>query len=114
MSKAQGHDIKSLIGKWEAVDFESRNGGLEVMDSAKLFIVYGNQRKEIVSYKADFTKSPALFDFTIKDSTETLNLKSLIQFINEDLIQWQVFEEPIRYASYTGKLGDIVYLRRKK
>ena len=111
---AQSRNIQQLMGRWEAVDTENSSGGLEVIDSAKIYLVYGSEKKAITSFKFDFSKSPATFDFTIKDSAETTSLKSLIQFVNDDLIQWQVFESDIRPAHFTQSGGQMVYLRRKK
>lgn len=113
-SFAQKRTIQSLVGHWEAVDSENASGGIEVLDSSKLFLVYGTERKPIVSYTADFTKAPGWFDFTIKDSSGTMALKSLLQFINDDLIQWQVFDESVRPAHFVESEGTMVYLRRKK
>ena len=110
---AQFRSIQHLMGKWEAVDAENSSGALEVIDSNKIYLVYGQEKKAISSFKIDFSKSPAPFDFTIKDSSETRDLKSLLQFINDDLIQWQVFESEIRPAHFTQSGGQLVYLRRK-
>ena len=111
---AQGRSIQSLIGKWEAVRWRNAGGGLEVEDSTKLFIVYRGQKKAIVDYKADFSKTPIWFDFTVQDSTGTLSLKSLIQFISDDLIQWQVFEGEAQLVRFAADTGDTVYLKRRK
>lgn len=112
-AEAQLRSIQHLMGKWEAVDAENSSGALEVIDSNKIYLVYGQEKKAISSFKIDFSKSPAPFDFTIKDSSETRDLKSLLQFINDDLIQWQVFESEVRPAHFTQSGGQIVYLRRK-
>jgi len=111
---AQNKSFQNLIGKWEAVDSQNQRGGLEVIDSANVYLVYGNDRKRIADYKADFSKTPAWFDFTIRDESGTMQLKSLILFVNEDLIQWQVFESAIRPAHFTQNDGEMMYLRRKK
>ena len=110
----QTRSFLHLVGMWEAIGSEDRSGGLEIVDSAKIFLVYGDERRAVVSYKADFSKTPGWFDFTIKDSTGSITLKSLIQFINDDLLQWQVFEEDVRPAHFTQGGGQMVYLRRKK
>lgn len=109
---AQDKSIQSLVGIWETIT--SEGGGLEIKDSSEIFLVYGGQKKKIVNYKADFSKTPTRFDFTVQDSTQNLSLKSLLQFVNEDLIKWQVFEgndAPMHFAS-SG--SEILYLRRKK
>ena len=113
-SIGQSKSISQLLGKWEAVDSENSTGGLEVIDTTKIYLVYGTEKKAIASYKADFTKSPASFDFIIKDGSETISLKSLIQFVNDDLIQWQVFEGDVRPVHFTQSGGQTVFLRRKK
>lgn len=111
---AQQRSIKNLIGTWEAVRTENDGGGLQVVDSAQIFLVYGDQKKKVASYRADFSHSPARFDFVVQDSTESLNLKSLIEFINDDLIKWQLFEGDVQPVHFTSNSGEVVYLRRKK
>jgi hypothetical protein len=107
---AQQYSFQSLLGKWEAED----GGGIEAIDSARIFLVYGADKKAIISYKADFTKSPCWFDFDVKDSTQTLHLKSLLLFVNADTLQWEIFEDGVRPDNFTPDKGDMVYLKRKK
>lgn len=114
VATAQTRGISNLIGKWEAVDENDKNGGLEVIDSTKIFLVYGADKIPVISYKADFTKTPGWFDFTIKDSTKETSLKSLLQFVNEDTIQWQVFDGETRPLLFSADRGEMVYLKRKK
>ena len=107
---AQKHSLQSLIGRWESED----GGGIEMTDSAHIFMVYGNEKKPISSYKADFSHAPAWFDFSIIDSGQTMTMKSLMQFVNNDEVKWQVFDDGTRPANFTIGKGEIVYLRRKK
>lgn len=112
---AQERSIQALVGLWEAVSSVNEGGGLEVKDSVQLYLVFGDQKKKIMSYKVDFSQSPARFDFTVQqDSTNTLSLKSLLQFVNSDLIKWQVFEDDQVPMHFASNGGEIVYLRRKK
>lgn len=112
---AQERSIQALVGLWEAVSSVNEGGGLEVKDSVQLYLVFGDQKKKIMSYKVDFSQSPARFDFTVQqDSTNTLSLKSLLQFVNSDLIKWQVFEDDQLPMHFASNGGEIVYLRRKK
>ena len=113
-SIAQDKSIQSLVGIWETITSGAEGGGLEVKDSTELFLVYGGQKKKIVHYKADFNKTPARFDFTVQDSTQNLSLKSLLQFVNNDLIKWQVFEGDVPPMHFASNDGEILYLRRKK
>ena len=113
LAGAQIRNIKSLFGAWEAVDGANQSGGLVVLDSSQLYLVYGTSKMEIVSFKVDFSKSPCWFDFTIKDSTSSIQFKSLLQFINDDLVQWQVFEGDNRPDHFSTSKGDMIFLKRK-
>jgi len=108
-ASAQNYFVKTLIGRWE----DSDGGGIEVVDSSKLFLVYGKEKKPIISYKADFTKSPAWFDFVVQDSTKQLQMKSLLLLQNDGNLKWQVFDDAYRMNDFTPGKGDIVILRRK-
>lgn len=103
-----------LAGKWLAIDNANERGGLEVTDSTAMQLVYDGQKKHIIHFTADFTKTPAWFDFTIQDGDETITLKSIMQFISNDTIQWQVFDGDKRPDHFTSGAGDILYLKRRK
>lgn len=112
---AQERTLQAMTGTWEAVSSVNHGGGLEVKDSTQLYLVFGDQKKKILQYKIDFSQSPARFDFTVpQDSTTNLSLKSLLQFVNDDLIKWQVFEGENVPMHFASNGGDIVYLRRKR
>jgi hypothetical protein len=108
---SQKISIKNLIGRWEATD----GAGLEIIDSSRIFVTYGKERKPILSYKADFSKSPYWFDFAVKDTAQVLStMKSLLLLQGNDVLKWQVFEDGDRPSDFTAGKGDIVILRRKK
>src|SRR5688500_9983646 len=106
--------IQSLVGRWEDVRAASECVGLDVGASTAIHMVYCIEKKKIVSYKADFSVTPVRFDFVIKDSTETITLKSLLDFVNDDLIKWQLFEGDAKPIYFANDSGEIMYLRRKK
>lgn len=110
----QNRNFKSLVGTWEAVDAENQSGGLEFIDSLHVYLIYGKERKPATACTFDFSKSPNWFDFSLVDSTGKMTLKSLLLFVNDDLIQWEVFDSEARPAHFTGDGGQMVYLRRKK
>lgn len=114
LSMAQQRNLQSLVGRWEAVREVNDDGGLEVVDSSALYLLYGTEKKKILSYKADFTQAPARFDFAVQNSADTLHLKSLLDFINDDLIKWQLFEGDELPVHFASDRGQILYLRRKK
>ena len=103
-----------MIGKWEAVGSDNQGIGLEIRDSSEIYVVYGIEKKKVSAYRADFSVAPGWFDFTIKDSQNVVRLKSLLTFVNDDLMQWQLFDGPTRPEHFTDKEGEMVYLRRKK
>ena len=49
---SQKVSIKNLIGRWETSD----GAGLEIIDSSRIFVTYGIERKSILTYQADFSK----------------------------------------------------------
>jgi hypothetical protein len=108
---SQNISIKNLIGKWETSD----GAGLEVIDSSRIFVIYGKERKPILSYQADFSKSPYWFDFVVKDTAQKLStMKSLLLLQGNDVLKWEVFEDGNRPSDFTADKGEIVILRRKK
>jgi hypothetical protein len=113
-SSAQNRTIENLIGVWQAVTEQNESGGLEVVDSTKIYLVYGDEKLPITSYKLDLSKSPGWFDFTINRNSNLVVLKSLILFVNDDLVQWQIFDGDSRPIYFAADKGDMVYLKRKK
>jgi len=107
---AQTFNIKQLAGRWESAE----GGGLEVIDSSRIYIVYGNEKKQIAHYKADFSKTPVSFDFTVNDDGHEISMKSLLLLVNGDLLQWQVFEGDAKPVHFTADNGDMIYMKRKK
>lgn len=108
-SIGQNLSWKNLTGRWEGAD----GGGIEVVDSSKVYLIYGSQRKQLSNYKVDFSKTPAWFDFTVSDSSQTTSVRSLLLMVNDDLLKWQVFEDDNRPAHFSSDNGDLLYLRRK-
>lgn len=108
---AQSRDLSFLVGRWEAVQSRNAGGGIEVVDTSKIYLFFGEERKPLLSFEADFSKSPAWFDFTVKDTAGNIRLQSLLQFINDDLIKWQLFDDA-RAERFTTTRGEILFLRR--
>ena len=109
-SHGQKYNFQNLLGYWESND----GGALEARDSTKLFLLYQGEKKPIISYTADFSKTPCWFDFVIKDRDSSITLKSLLLFLNNDTLQWEVFDDGPQPANFSADNGSIVYLKRKK
>jgi hypothetical protein len=104
------YNFDNLKGSWR----NSQGAGLDIVDSNTIYIVYGANKKQVSNSRVDFTKSPAWFDIAVKDSTNITKLKSLLLFVNEDLLQWQVFDSETRPAYFSTSKGDMLFLKRVK
>jgi hypothetical protein len=107
---SQQVSIKDLVGRWETSD----GAGLEIIDSSRIFVTYGKERKPILSYQADFSKTPCWFDFVVKDTVQKLTTMKSLLLLDHDVLKWQVFDEGARPADFTADRGDVVVMRRKK
>lgn len=102
------YSFENLKGSWR----NSSGAGLDIVDSSTIYIVYGSQKKLVTRSKADFSKSPVWLDLAVKDSSHVVTLKSLLLFVNEDLLQWQVFDSETRPAYFSTDRGDMLFLKR--
>lgn len=102
------YSFDNLKGSWR----NSNGAGLDIVDSNTIYIVYGTQKKLVTHSKADFSKSPVWLDLAVKDNNQLITLKSLLLFVNEDLIQWQVFDSETRPAYFSTDSGDMLFLKR--
>jgi hypothetical protein len=102
------YNFDNLKGSWR----NSNGAGLDIVDSNTIYIVYGTQKKLVTNCKADFSKSPVWLDMAVKDDKKVTTLKSLLLFVNDDLIQWQVFDSETRPAYFSMDKGDMLFLKR--
>jgi hypothetical protein len=107
---SQQVSIKDLVGRWQTSD----GAGLEIIDSSRIFVTYGKERKPILSYQADFSKTPCWFDFVVKDTVQKLTTMKSLLLLDHDVLKWQVFDDGDRPADFTADRGDVVVMRRKK
>jgi len=110
LNDMQEKKIKPMIGLWEFADEENSKGSLEIIDKTTILLRFKSEEKKLLNYTIDFSKLPSWFDFSIRDTTSVQNFKSLIDFVNEDILKWQIFdgERPNHYSSSV----DILYLKR--
>ena len=102
------YSFENLKGSWR----NKSGAGLDIVDSNTIYIVYGTQKKLVSNSRADFSKSPVWFDLAVKDSSNVTTLKSLLLFVSEDLLQWQVFDSETRPAYFSTERGDMLFLKR--
>lgn len=111
-ANAQVKSFKDITGKWEIVGQDLNGASLEVIDSNRIFLTYGGQKKEVIDAVLNTKKSPAWFDFKIKDSTEVLQVKTLIHVYNDGIMKWQLFIEEDRPEFFTSNKGEMMYLKK--
>lgn len=102
------YSFENLKGSWR----NSNGAGLDIVDSNTIYIVHGAQKKLVTRSRADFSRTPVWLDLAVKDSSKMTTLKSLLLFVNEDLIQWQVFDSETRPAYFSTDRGDMLFLKR--
>ena len=110
---AQAKKFQDLVGKWE-ITGENAGASLEVIDSANLFITYMGEKKKILDYKIDFSKTPHWLDFTIQDTSGVIGVKSLFEIMNDSVIKWQLFLAEERTSHFTAKNGELYYLKKAR
>jgi hypothetical protein len=104
--------FQNMVGSWEIIGEQDFGGGLEIIDSATILIRFMGEEKRLLEYKIDFSKSPYWFDFSTRDSTSISSFKSLLEFVNDDMLKWQIFVDEERANHFTSATGESFYLKR--
>jgi len=102
-----------MIGLWQIVNNQDTGGSLEIIDSTSIFIKFMGDEKRLISYKIDFSHSPYWFDFSVRDTASIQNFKSIIDFVNDDMLKWQIFDGE-RSDHFTSSSGELFYLKRTR
>jgi hypothetical protein len=110
--QAQVKSFRDILGKWDIVGTDMPGASLEVIDSTKIFLTYGGERKQVSDATLNTKKSPAWFDFRIADSTGTLQVKTLIHVYGDGIMKWQLFVEEERPEFFTSARGEMMYLKK--
>ena len=108
---AQNCNLSLLLSHGEALPSKKGGSGFELADTGKIYLFFGKEHKPLLSFQADFSKSPKWFDFTVKDTAGNVRLQSLLQIINDDLVQWQLIDSA-QTDRFTSVKGNILFLRR--
>ncbi|HMK25970.1 MAG TPA: hypothetical protein VK483_08080 [Chitinophagaceae bacterium] len=113
-ARTQIKKFRDIIGSWDITGEQNTGASLQIIDSSTIVLTYMGERKNITYYKIDFTKSPIWFDFTTNDSTSTVQVKSLLQILGDDMIKWQLFVDEDRPDHFSSSKGELFYLKRSK
>jgi hypothetical protein len=111
-SFGQPKKFQNMIGLWEIVGEQDSGGGLQIKDSSTILIRFMGEEKTILRYNIDFSKSPYWFDFSCNDTASVSNFKSLIEFVGDDTLKWQIFTEGERADHFSSRTGELFYLKR--
>ncbi|MBC7946635.1 MAG: hypothetical protein H7Y42_02065 [Chitinophagaceae bacterium] len=114
VTQGQSKKFQNMVGYWEIVGEQDAGGSLEIIDSSTIILRFMGEEKKLVQYKLDFSKSPSWFDFSAQDSGSVITIKSLLEFVNEDMLKWQVFFNEERTAHFTSSKGEMLYLKRSR
>lgn len=113
-SFSQGKYLGKLVGRWEMIGPKSGGGILEIIDSNTIVMSYNGDKKVISSVSFDFSKTPIWFDFRVRDSSSTIEVKTIMEMISDDLIKWQIFMDEERALHFTASKGELFYLKRSQ
>lgn len=106
-------NFRDLIGRWEIIDQQGTNITLDI-DSSAILLSYNGEKKKIIDYKIDFTKSPIWFDFSTSDTSSGVTVKSILEILNDNMIKWQLFVDEDRTPHFSSTKGEMFYLRKVK
>lgn len=113
-SQAQVQKLQDIVGNWKVVGEQESGASLQIVDSSTVILTYMGERRIITDYKLDLSKSPGWFDFSAKDSTSEIHVKSLIQKVGDDILKWQLFVDEERSPYFTSNKGELLYLKKTR
>ncbi len=105
--------FQDLIGHWD-IATEDAGASLEFIDSSTIYLTFMGEKKKIIKYSIDYSKSPSWFDFTVQDSTSVIHVTSLVQLFGDNTMKWQIFLDEERSPYFTASRGEILYLKKSK
>ena len=111
-TRAQQPSIMDLRGCWDILDKQIPGAKLEIVDSSTIYLSLGEDRKKIISYTIDLSRTPAWFDFTIENSGKNIEVKSILQFFGESVMKWQLFINEDRATHFSAGRGGWMFLKR--
>jgi len=109
------HTQKDLLGKWEGKDSRSEVGGLYFLKDSKVVLSGRGSFSPAMSYTIDFKSNPAKIDLLMQSPNGgmRMNMKGLLQFIDNNTIKFQVFPDGNRPAGFDQLSSqNIVLLKR--
>jgi hypothetical protein len=87
----KSHTAKDLLGKWEGKDSRSEVGGLFFLKDNKAILIFHGKYSPAMNYTTDFTTNPVKIDLVVQNADGRMNIKGLLQFIDNNTIKFQIF-----------------------
>ena len=107
------HSGKDLLGKWEGKDSRSEVGGLVFLKNNNAVLTFHGNYSPAMNYTADFTANPVKIDLVVQNPRGRMNIKGLLQFIDNNTIKFQVFPSGNRPNNFDPMYPqNIVILKR--
>ncbi len=110
------HSKQELVGKWQGIDNKSKDGSLIFKDKTKVALVVNGKESPYFDFSINLQKTPAPFDITVRrPDGHMVTLKTLLQFLDNNTIKWQIFEIDERPVNFNEGMKDsILILKRVK
>jgi hypothetical protein len=108
----QVRQLRDITGNWKIAGDKNEGASLQIIDSSTIILTYMGEKRTLFDCKIDFTKTPAWFDFSTRDSSNVLRVKSLLLVIGDDMIKWQLFMDEERPVYFSSTKGELLYLKR--
>ncbi|HEX7906102.1 MAG TPA: hypothetical protein VF487_19650 [Chitinophagaceae bacterium] len=114
LARGQLKKINDIIGRWDIAGEQESGASLQIIDSSTILLTYNGETKKISNIKIDCSKSPCWFDFAATDTSDVVQVKSIIEKVGEDVIKWQLFIDEERTPYFTAKKGELLYLKKAR
>lgn len=108
LSQSHKYSFEDLVGSWR----NKSGAGLDVVDSNTIYIVNGGHRKLAKATVSGFDKNPLSLTLSVKKTSRVVTLKSLLLFVNDDTLQWQVFDTDTKPVSLRSGRGNMLFLKK--
>jgi hypothetical protein len=111
-SYGQVKSFQDLVGRWQVMGDQVAGSGLVVADSSNIILTYNGEKRKVMDYKIDFSKSPVWFDFSVQDGDSVLRVQSILELIDSSNLKWQLFLNEARTEKFTPAKGEFFYLKK--
>src|SRR6185503_17044761 len=109
---SQTKSFEHLVGRWEVLGDQVAGSGLVVADSSNIILTYNGEKRKVLDFRMDFSKSPIWFDFTVQEGDSVLKVKSILELIDSAHLKWQLFLNEERTEKFSPTKGEFFYLKK--